>query len=84
MKLHEMIESIQTRDDLADFVDAMLTDLQTNPAEWENPTLDRFLEAMGAWVRAMPAAYENLGRSPCEMPEWRTIAEILHAAKVYE
>jgi hypothetical protein len=41
------------RQDLSQFVGALRTDLATNPDRWENPTLDRFLEAMGAWIEGI-------------------------------
>ena len=43
---------IETRDDFADFVDALVEDLALNPDEWENPDLPRFLSAMAAWTRS--------------------------------
>jgi hypothetical protein len=44
--------SASTRDDLVRTIAELLADSQQNRDrdEWENPTLDRFLEAMGAWV----------------------------------
>lgn len=84
MELHEMANHVRTREELADFVSALLDDLRENGHEWENPTLERFLDAMSAWIRAMPATHRNLGRSAPTLPDWATLAQILYAARLYE
>ena len=84
MELHERIEQVETREQLAGFVEALLIDLRSNPADWENATLERFLGAMAAWIRAMPAAYENMGREMPDDSTWRALADILLASKMYE
>lgn len=43
------VDSVRTREDLAAFVLALRQDLLSNQAAWENPTLERFLEALAAW-----------------------------------
>lgn len=84
MELHARVDSIETREELAEFVEALLSDLETNRDDWENPTLERFLEAMGAWIRAMPSAYGNMGRQLPHDTAWRAVADILLASKMYE
>jgi hypothetical protein len=79
-----MIEAIGSKDSLADFIAALRLDLETNPDEWENRTLDGFLDAMEAWVRAMDGFYKNTGQKMPETPDWRMFAHILYAAKIYE
>lgn len=84
MELHEQIKSINSKEDLAEFIAALRADLVANPDTWENPTLERFLEAMESWVRAMDAYYNNTGQSPPSTPGWKTLADGLYAAKLYE
>jgi hypothetical protein len=44
---------VETRDDLARFLSAMLADLRsTGKAEWENGTLERFLDGFAAFAGA--------------------------------
>jgi hypothetical protein len=52
--------------------------------EWENVTLDSFLEAMESWIRSMDNYYKNTGQPIPVAPSWRTLADILWAARVYE
>jgi hypothetical protein len=85
MKLLGREKSIQTRTDLADFVDALREDLRTSDDDsWENPTLERYLEALAAWIRDMPGYFKNQGIAEPGEPSWRLVATILHAAKIYE
>jgi uncharacterized protein YukE len=78
------IESINTREDLADFVSSLREELAKNPDEWENQTLDRFLDAMESWIRVIDAYSKNTGDIESLSPSWKTFAKILCAAKVYE
>ena len=68
--------SVETREDTIAVIGAMTADLHLHPEAWENPTLERFLEALGAllesrWLQA-------------EEPSWRLVAEALVSASGYE
>ena len=86
----DLASTVATRADFARFVRALLADWEASAAAeaqapsapwsaasggWENPTLDRFLEALAAYADAQPLA---------EPPSWRSFAALLAAAKVYE
>jgi hypothetical protein len=77
-------DSVRTRYDLARFVYALREDLQQNEEEWENPTLERFLEAMGAWISSLEGWFYNRGESEPDQPDWLLVAHMLFAASVYE
>lgn len=77
MELRERVNKIKTKQDLSQFVGALHADLATHPERWENPTLGRFLEAIGAWI-------EDTGQTPADPPTWKTFGDILMAARVYE
>jgi XTP/dITP diphosphohydrolase len=79
IEISEMVELVTTRADLARFIDALRSDLETNAQEWENTTLDRFLGAFGQWV--VDSAHLPTDTSE---PVWRTMARTLHAASLYE
>lgn len=78
-------EAVKTREEFAGFVDAMRADLAVHPDDWENPTLDRFLEAFSAYVRDAPGYLRNV-QSPLdpEMPRWELFALMLAGARSYE
>ncbi|HYZ52125.1 MAG TPA: hypothetical protein VE733_01245 [Streptosporangiaceae bacterium] len=70
--------------DVAQIVQRMLSDLLAHPDEWENPALDRFLEALAASLEALPDAYANRGEQFPKSPTWETPAEALVMASGYE
>lgn len=84
MELDERVNKIKTKQDLCQFVGALRADLAAHPERWENPTLDRFLEAMEAWIEDMESYYRNTGQPPDDPPTWKTFGDILMAAMMYE
>lgn len=66
-----------SRSDVVKIIDELLLDLRENPDSWENPTLERYLEAMGRWI-------EDMGRKQDDPPSWEYIIDILEAARIYE
>ncbi|MBR8183811.1 DUF7660 family protein [Burkholderia ambifaria] len=84
MELSELVSRIESKEELADFVGQLLKDLEENRTEWENPTLERFLLAMESWIRSMDSFYKNTNQEVPVTPNWRTLGDILYAAKIYE
>lgn len=84
MDLGDSLELIESREDLSHFVQNLLKNLKEDPESWENSSLDRFLEAMSAWVEDMEGYYQNRGESVPRQPDWKTFGQILLAAKCYE
>ncbi|MEU1181325.1 hypothetical protein ABZ464_27495 [Streptomyces sp. NPDC005820] len=84
MGLHEKADLVRTRDDFARFLTDALADLQNRPQDWENGTLERFLEAWVAWVVDMPGWYKNRSERIPDQPEWNLLATMVMAARVYE
>lgn len=84
MKVDQAIDSIRSREDFVSFVRMLLFDLRDNAEEWENNVLESYLEAIAAWVDDMEGYYQNRGEPVPEYPTWKTFAEILLAAKIYE
>lgn len=83
-ELHEQVAEIQTRADLVAFVEALRADLKANPKKWENATLDTFLGALASWTEDMDGYYRNHGREVPQTPTWKTVGEMLAAARIYE
>jgi hypothetical protein len=83
-ELHEQVAEIQTRDDLVAFIKALRSDLRADPKKWENATLESFLDALASWTEDMDGYYQNHGREVPQTPTWKTLGEMLAAARVYE
>ncbi|HTI97382.1 MAG TPA: hypothetical protein VL527_00660 [Dongiaceae bacterium] len=68
---------MKTRADAVQAIRHLLTQLENNPNSWENPTLDRYLDSLAAWLEAS-------GKKADRTPSWDLIIEMLEAAKIYE
>ena len=92
MELHELAHRVDSKETFLEFVAALRYDWEVSRAEenvqptspycpnrreWENPDLGRYLEAMQAWT-------EDMGEKVPPQPSWRTSADMLLGAKIYE
>ncbi|HEY7222823.1 MAG TPA: hypothetical protein VH561_04305 [Micromonosporaceae bacterium] len=74
--------TVNTRQDFAEFLGAVLADFRSSgPAEWENGTLERFLDGFGAFAEARVVDQPVPEQ---ELASWRLFAEIVRAATGYE
>jgi hypothetical protein len=64
-------------DEVLRALDDLVRELKEDPESWENPTLDRFLEAMHSWMTDVRS------RVP-DPPTWKLVEMMLRAAKTYE
>ena len=83
--LVEKAEAIQSKADFDAFVQLLLRNYREYPDEWENNTLELFLQGLAGFVESMEGYYSNVGaKVDLERPGWRVFADILLAARVYE
>ena len=83
--IYDLQEKIVTRQDFSRFVDELSKDLEYSKHEWENDDLRQFLEAMSAYAIDVQGFYDNSGQDvDANLPSWKTFAQILLGAKVYE
>ena len=84
MDLKTKVNLIESRDDFVTFIEALRYDVVAYPEEWQNQTLEDFLEALSAWVKDMDGYYQN-NRLPVPTSlTWKNFAEMMLAAKYYE
>jgi hypothetical protein len=57
--LFPQTKHITSKEELADFIDALRDDFIEHQAGW-----DQFPDAMAAWVRSMDNVYRNMGEEP--------------------
>ena len=84
MDFTSKINSIESKADFVDFVEFLTEDLRNNPKEWENKTLPEFLEAAASWTEDMEGYYVNNNLPYPDNINWKVIADIFVAAKMYE
>lgn len=84
MNFNEAIESMTTREDFIRFVRELGENYRRDPESWENDNLGTYFDALAAWVEGMEGYYVNTGQSMPKNPDWKMMANILIAAKVFE
>ncbi len=73
---------VETREDFARFLVAVLADFRaTGASEWENGTLDRFLDAFAAFADTRVV---DVPEQDQEHASWRLFAGMVQAATGYE
>lgn len=73
---------VSTRDDFVGFLLAVLADFRSaGGSEWENGTLERFLDGLSAFAAARVNDQTDLWQ---EQASWRLFAEMIQAATGYE
>src|SRR5687767_12998015 len=83
-ELEESIKNVNSREDFIRFSDALMNDLKTNPDQWENKTLPYYLSAIQRWTEDMDGYYINKNIPIPENIYWKTFADILMGATMYE
>ncbi len=81
----DVAPQIETRGDFVKFLKNLEMNNVHCGSDWENDTLDRYIEAMGRWTHDCDGYFKNTDQdvNP-DLPTWKLFAEILLAAKVYE
>ncbi|MCF2528957.1 DUF7660 family protein [Yinghuangia soli] len=75
---------IHDRAKLAAFVRALHQDYLRRGQHWENDTLERFLQALAAWIQDSEGWYRNTGKELPPGGDWTFLARALDAATAYE
>jgi len=77
-------DAVNSRADLVTFIEDLRADLRSRPSLWTHQTLDAYLAALAAFSRDWERAHQSRGQKAPAAPSWRTLAEMLMAAKFYE
>lgn len=77
-------DNVHSREELVMFLRVLHQEFQRHGEQWENNTLDHFLEALAAWVHDAPGAYRNSGQEFPTEGSWGFFARALQAATIYE
>ena len=72
------------RNDFVTFLRQQVEDYQNNRGNWENQSVDAFLEAMASWIEDMDGYYINMNLPIPQDVDWNTFSDIIIGGKVYE
>lgn len=84
MDIDEYVEQVHDRQNFTQFLEGLIEDYRKNQTQWENQTLENFLEALRGWVIDMDGYFQNIGQEPPVQPSWNLMARMLLAATAYE
>ena len=66
MDIYELANDVDSKEKLVEFLFYLQKDFKENQADWENITLEDYLESMEAWLSDCEGAFQNKGE---EMPK---------------
>jgi len=82
--LFDFAKTVNSREDFVKFVAYLNNDYQQKRDEWQNKTLEQFLNGLAGFANDMKGYYKNMGEEvDIERITWRMAAEMLLAATVY-
>lgn len=84
MELYKEIAKVSSKEDFEKFLELLILDFKENQNEWENNTVESYLEGILSWVEDMDGYFENNNVEKPENINWNFLANILYAAKIYE
>jgi len=80
-----MNEKVENRKEFIDFIEKMSRDLRENPENWENKSLEDFLEAVASYAADIQGYYDNTKQNiDADKADWQTFADIFRGARIYE
>lgn len=82
--IHDVADSVSSRKQFIDFLDLLAKDLRENEADWENSSLDSYLEALSRWIEDMDGYYTNMNLKVPQDINWSAMADMFIAARSYE
>ncbi|MDA3798975.1 MAG: hypothetical protein PF692_07835 [Kiritimatiellae bacterium] len=81
-ELENKAKTVNSYDDLKDFLSTYVKDFQENGSGWENSNLETFLEGLSSWTEDMDGFYMNTGKKMSDLPDWQMVADMLMGARI--
>ena len=67
------------------FVENLRADFIENKEQWENKTIEDYLEAMSHYVEDIDGYYKNTNQNiDLEKVDWKVFSDILKGSSIYE
>jgi hypothetical protein len=74
-----------TKQEFILFTENLRTDFIENKEQWENKTIEDYLEAMSSYVEDIDGYYKNTNQNiNLEMVNWKVFSDILKGSSIYE
>ncbi len=84
MEIEDRLEKVSNTDDFIDFVYHLIRDFKTNTKEWENTSLEDYLNGIASWVEDYNELFSESAENPLKDINWNLVATILFTGSRYE
>lgn len=84
MDIYDLIDNVDSKEKLLEFLFYLQKDFKENKDDWENIKIEDYLEGMEAWLNDYEGVYQNRGEQIPKNISWGFIAQVLLAAAHYE
>ncbi|HFK1486735.1 MULTISPECIES: DUF7660 family protein [Bacillus cereus group] len=84
MDMYELATGVDSKEKLVEFLFYLQKDFKENKDEWENITLEDYLESLEAWLSDCDGAFQNKDEEMPKNISWNFIATVLLAGSYYE
>lgn len=78
----EHINGISNKEDLVRFLHLLSKDYKNNQEQWENGTIDEFLEGIAGWIEDFSECEQN--DIHWESIDYSILARLFYMGKIYE
>lgn len=82
MDIEKVIKQVKSKSDFVEFIYQMLNELKHNPNEWENVTLENYLDAIARYIEDTNDDSSAVGEDKEQL--WATIAFLNYVGSRYE
>ncbi|GMX60634.1 hypothetical protein Elgi_06940 [Paenibacillus elgii] len=82
MDIEKVIKQVKSKSDFVEFIYQMLYELKHNPNEWENITLENYLDAIARYIEDTNDDSSAVGEDKEQL--WATIAFLNYVGSRYE
>jgi hypothetical protein len=74
-----------TKQEFILFTENLRTDFIENKEQWENKTIEDYLEAMSSYAEDIDGYYKNTNQNiDLKMVNWKVFSDILKGSSIYE
>ena len=84
MEFNHIVDNIRTKEDFVKFLTELRYDKEQNSEEWENGEITSYLEGISSWVEDMEGYFTNMNIDMPKDIDWKFIAILFYAGKIYE
>lgn len=84
MNISDILCSVDSKEEFMKFLDELRCDNEQREAEWENKDIKAYLEGVHSWVDDMEGYFRNMDMDIPKNIDWKFIATLFYAGKIYE